>query len=154
MGELIHKSGDIFLAEPEIIVHGVNCKGVFNAGFAREVAKRFPEVKRRYMDRHKLGVGWKPGDTQFCYVQLSKRGCYIVNAATQNTYVRTGVHVDYNAVSCCFAQIAEFCDTFFYPIISCPRIGSGLAGGDWGKIEEIIRLAIADKNVNVEVYTL
>jgi hypothetical protein len=35
-----------------------------------------------------------------------------------------------------------------------PKIGSGLAGGDWNKIERIIIEELVDKGVKVFVYEL
>jgi hypothetical protein len=35
-----------------------------------------------------------------------------------------------------------------------PRIGSGLAGGEWPKIEPIIRETLSNENVEVMVYDL
>jgi hypothetical protein len=38
--------------------------------------------------------------------------------------------------------------------VHMPRIGAGLAGGDWGKISRIIEDELAGKGVEVTVYTL
>lgn len=38
--------------------------------------------------------------------------------------------------------------------VHMPRIGCGLAGGSWIKIEEIIRETLLEKNIDVYVYDL
>ena len=35
-----------------------------------------------------------------------------------------------------------------------PRIGCGLAGGDWNKVEKIINETLIDKGIEVYVYDL
>jgi O-acetyl-ADP-ribose deacetylase (regulator of RNase III) len=155
---LTHVHGNLFNTDRRVIAHGVNCQGIFGAGVAGQVAKRYPEVKRAY-ERKDANDGWKPGDIQA--VQADD-GRLVVNMATQKTFGRTGVHVKYDAVRKCFEQVVALCEDLslgqgghpFLNGLAIPRVGAGLGGGDWDTIECIILDCIKDKDVEVEVFDL
>lgn len=118
----------------EVIVHGCNCFHTMGAGLAKQMADAFPEClyadkKTPYGDINKLG-------TYSSTVVRNKLGgtFTIVNAYTQFRY-GYGVHVDYDAIKKVFTLIAR---DFHGKIIGYPKIGAGLAGGDWDKIKRII----------------
>jgi hypothetical protein len=77
----------------------------------------------------------------------------IANMATHDTYGKTGVHVDYDAVRLCFEQVLDFCVAGGHGL-AIPKVGCGLAGGEWDKVEEILRDCLATRNVEVDVYAI
>jgi len=151
VGTLTHYKGDLFTTTRSVIAHGVNCRGAFAAGVAGQIAKRFPEVKRAYLCKYHSD-GWLPGDCQFV---TTWNGKIIVNMATQVSYgcPADGVYVKYDAVKQCFDYTLDYCLGNGQGL-AIPRIGSGLAGGDWGRIEAIIRDLLMERDVDVSVYTL
>jgi O-acetyl-ADP-ribose deacetylase (regulator of RNase III) len=65
----------------------------------------------------------------------------IINAYTQYGFAnRDIVNVDYKALEHAFMQIKLLWDMNVQAPakIGIPKIGAGLAGGDWGRIEQII----------------
>jgi len=122
-----------------VIVHGCNCFNTMGAGIAAQIAKRFPEAARvdkltNFGDHNKLGS----------YSIAAVQGDYgdsllIVNAYTQYGYGRIAPAVDYDAIQKVFSTVvytlACLSDTIR---IGIPKIGAGLAGGDWGRINTII----------------
>jgi O-acetyl-ADP-ribose deacetylase (regulator of RNase III) len=128
--------GDIFDISNtrKIIAHSVNCRGVFGAGFALEISKRYPEAKQAYINKYHF-EGWKPGEIQM--VALAEKT--IVNMALQYTYGRKGVHTQLDACKTAFDKLFNFCSMRSREFdISMPKVGSGLGGQEWKRVEEIL----------------
>jgi O-acetyl-ADP-ribose deacetylase (regulator of RNase III) len=120
--------------EFDLIVHGCNCFCTMGAGIAKGIKLQFPEayaadLDTRYGDKDKLGtVSWAKA-------KAYKGELIVVNAYTQYEFQGQSPLVDYDAIRTSFAQIK---DKFPGLRIGYPLIGSGLAGGDWEKISQII----------------
>jgi O-acetyl-ADP-ribose deacetylase (regulator of RNase III) len=142
-------NGNIFHSDKPVIAHSVNCKGVFGAGFALEIAKHYPEAKEAYLDKfqHK---GWKPGNVQI--VHLARK--IVVNMALQDTYGRSGVHTKLSACETAFNIVFKYCQNHNYNI-SMPKVGSGLGGEKWANVESILIECLKPfPSVVVDVYYL
>ena len=160
-------------AECDILFHGVNVLGKFGAGVALAIAKKYPKVKRLYLDKYNQ-PGWKLGEMQLCVphnmtllewsekVRLYDSNIsphhpgpqFVANLATQKTIGRTGVHVDYEALKISFEKLVSFYEDFSYKVLAGPLIGCGLGGGDKFKVETIINDIIKDRNIIVEIYLM
>jgi O-acetyl-ADP-ribose deacetylase (regulator of RNase III) len=78
----------------------------------------------------------------------------VVNSYTQYRYGRNhadGVSnpLDYEALTLCMRKINH---QFKGKHIGLPKIGAGLAGGDWDRIKKIIQTELRDMKVTVVVY--
>lgn len=124
----------------DIIIHGCNCHNTMGSGVARQIADRYPNVKAvdaltRKSDRAKLGLFtgatvWRPS-----------AAFDVINLYTQYDYYPRNVdHFDYDAFRRGLYQIKLLYDMnpMAVPRIGIPKIGAGLAGGDWERIEAII----------------
>ena len=123
----------------DVIVHGCNCHCEMGAGIARAIKERFPEAYEADCltlpgDRAKLGklteARVKRGEIQFT----------VVNGYTQFDWggagdLGTGVLVDYEALRLVMREVKV---RYAGKRIAYPKIGGGLAKGDWGAIEAII----------------
>jgi len=114
-----------------VIVHGCNCFHKMGAGIALQIKKRYPQayevdLKTSYGDRTKLGT-----------ISVAKlaNDKFIINAYTQYFYGRRTKQVDYQAIKFSMFLVKE---CFGNLKIGIPRIGAGLAGGNWKIIEQII----------------
>lgn len=110
----------------EVVIHGCNCQHVMGAGIAKQVKREFPEAFLADINA-KLG--------SYTFATVGEGSTIIVNAYTQQYYGR-GVQVDYLALRSCFRQLAR---DFTGKSMAYPKIGAGLAGGDWIVIYEIIK---------------
>ena len=78
----------------------------------------------------------------------------VVNSYTQYNYGKNhkdGVAkpIDYEALALCLRKINK---TFTGKHIGLPKIGAGLAGGDWNRIKNIIQTELKDMQVSVVIY--
>lgn len=137
-----HVRGNILNCKEKIIVHGCNCFCTMGAGVAVAIAQRFP--KTRIVDNQtKSGDYKKLGTYSVAYDSKT-----IINAYTQYSVGR-GLQLNYSALRRVFRQINK---DFVGQEIAIPRIGAGLAGGDWDKIEKIIDEETPD--VTITCYSL
>lgn len=152
MGHLIHVKGDLFATDDPLIAHCVNARGAFGSGIAGQIARLYPEVRDAYMFKFRR-TGWTPGQTQFVHVDTYPP-LTIANACMQDTFGGPAGtdHVDYEAVHACFAQVLDYARAGGMAL-SIPRVGCGLAGGSWERIEAIIRDQLATRDVRVTCYT-
>lgn len=128
--------------EFDIIVHGCNCFCTMGAGIAKSIKSVFPEAYQKDLetakgDREKLGtISWAP---------INREGLdlVVVNGYTQYGFGRDGVHVDYDAVGSVMNMVRK---EFGGRRIGYPKIGGGLAGGDWDIISKIIDKALEDED--------
>jgi O-acetyl-ADP-ribose deacetylase (regulator of RNase III) len=152
MSQLKYIKGDLFATDCDIIAHGCNTQGGFASGVAGQVARLYPRVREAYLRKHET-TGWELGQIQFCMTGNDRPPLWIVNMATQDSYGRTGVHVDYLAVEQCFKALFRHCE-YLGDRIAIPRVGAGLGGGDWSRIESIILKQLVGRNLEVNVYTI
>jgi O-acetyl-ADP-ribose deacetylase (regulator of RNase III) len=121
----------------DVLVHGCNCFHTMGAGIALAVRRSFPEAYDA--DQATPRGPAKLGTISFARVRCAAKPLVVVNAYTQARWGRTGVLVDYDAVAACMAAVKR---TFAGSRIGYPRIGAGLAGGDWTRIAAIIDAAL------------
>ena len=117
------------------------------AGIAKEIREHCPNAyiadqNTLWGDKNKLGT--------FTY-GIEENGMIVVNAYTQYDYSRSKICVDYAAIQKVFISI---CEHFPEYIISLPKIGCGLAGGDWKIVSEILTEISDTYNRTFHIYTL
>lgn len=137
-----------------VIPHVCNNVGLFGAGFAAAIAKNFPIVSTNF---ELLGKKTKLGYVQ--YVSVFKDSVYgheiiFANMIAQNSIIsRTNFRpLNYEALVKCMVDVRNFIHQSNKEKIEihCPKFGSGLAGGNWSFINELIKDIWY--NINVTVY--
>ena len=148
-----HIDGDLIrLAKAgrfDVIAHGCNCWHSMSGGLAAEIARHFPAAVAADRatpagDRAKLGT------CSAATVTVPAGRLVVVNAYTQFApSTGAGVDVDYEAVRRAMTWLGAHHGT---ARIGLPRIGAGLAGGDWPTIEAIISAVLGDRDVTVVTF--
>jgi hypothetical protein len=121
---------DILSVKSGLIVHQVNCQGVFGAGLALQIRYKYPEVFRAYRQ-----FNWYPGMVQF--VQAAP-DLVICNLAGQ---LGTGGNATLiEAHEKAWPKVTEWVlDNCSGDYIYAPwKIGCGLGGGDWSIIQPLV----------------
>jgi O-acetyl-ADP-ribose deacetylase (regulator of RNase III) len=114
----------------DILVHGCNCFNTMGAGIAKQ-------IKEKYIDAYNADLLTVKGDkNKLGTYSISKinETQYIINAYTQYYYFGKRP-LNYEALRNVFKLINE---NFNNKIIGIPKIGAGLAKGDWNIIKNII----------------
>lgn len=134
MTKIKYVKGDLLEAPEQILLHSCNSLGVMGAGVAKLIRQKWPKAYQDYLDEYN-SYGLPLGS-----IVPSKQpdGKIILNAITQDTIGKTGVHVSYWAIANVMYQLNQNIYYSKVDSVAMPMIGSGLAGGDWTIIEAII----------------
>lgn len=151
----------------DVIAHGCNCLSTMGAGIAPQMASSFgcDKFKMELLgpDVTKLGnIDYQTfvlGENSIWSLEDAKNNqdepeLIVVNAYTQHMYGKNhkdGVSMpfDYEAFTICMRKMNE---KFRGKHIGLPMIGSGLAGGNWNRIESIIESTLYNCRVTVVKY--
>lgn len=140
---VIEIKGDLLETPCDVIAHGVNCQNVMGSGVARVLFEKWPIVKEAY---HQHFLEYDPGEDGINFLgtiqDFMVNGEYgFINCFTQQYFGPADKkYVSYDAIYDCFKQIADI-----YDEVAIPRIGCGLAGGNWEIVKRIINDAVGDK---------
>jgi O-acetyl-ADP-ribose deacetylase (regulator of RNase III) len=139
----------------EVITHGCNCMCTMGAGIAPQMAKAFGADKFVMECEEYRGDINKLGSIDYKRVAIGHGlGLAVVNAYTQYNYGRNHIDgdiapFDYVAFTLCMRKMNHI---FKGKHIGMPKIGAGLAGGDWELIHQIIVRELKDCIVTVVIY--
>lgn len=134
--------------ENRVICHIVNNKGGFGKGFALQVKNKYPIVRDRYKDWYHLS--FLSNDHTFKLGTIQKidvdENLSFINMLCQDGYKNKGntQPLVYDALELCLLQVNE---SYLSKQIWMPKIGIGLAGGEWSTIEEIIERCLSEREV-------
>jgi O-acetyl-ADP-ribose deacetylase (regulator of RNase III) len=157
-GDLIKMAKD---GHFDLIIHGCNCFCTMGNGIAKQIKEEFPNVYDA--DREtKSGDIDKLGNYTFAQVNLLTEKTYadimmfhghhpilfVLNCYTQYNYGTDRVQIDYEALTLVLRKINH---NFKGKSIGIPKIGAGLAGGDWNKIKEIINKELNAMDVTIVI---
>ncbi|MDG4819919.1 macro domain-containing protein [Micromonospora sp. WMMD956] len=137
---------------PKIIAHVCNDIGGWGKGFVLAVSRRWPEPERAYRQWHRerSGNDFGLGATQLVRVRADT---WVANMVAQRG-IRTGSNgppIRYDAVERCLDAVAAHA-TRLSASVHLPRIGCGLAGGRWERIEPLVVAALCDRDIATTVY--
>lgn len=144
-----------------IVPHVCNNIGVFGGGFTAGISKHYPIVKENY---HLLGNHFLKNNLGYVqYVEVSKDNVYghklvFANMIAQNGTISKNNNrpLHYGALVKCMSSVSSYINNHFKednPVqIHAPKFGSGLAGGNWNFVHELI--ADIWNNYPVFIYSL
>ena len=136
-----YRKGNLLDVKEGVIAHGVNCQGVMGAGVALAIKNAYPNVYDHYYSKCRADMQYDDceilGDVQFVTV-TEKPLLVITNCFTQESCGQDKRHVNYEAVAKCFWILNSRVKLYTYGPLYIPKIGAGLAGGDWKVISAII----------------
>jgi O-acetyl-ADP-ribose deacetylase (regulator of RNase III) len=136
--------GDIFTTNCEYLIHGCNSRGLMGAGVAKMIKQKYPKAYQDYLDIYNNN-GLILGDF---YSSEQPDGKIIINAITQKDVGTDKIQVSYWAIANIFRNL----NNLGMKKVALPKIGSGLAGGDWKVISAIIENE--SKNYQPIVYVI
>jgi O-acetyl-ADP-ribose deacetylase (regulator of RNase III) len=127
--------GDLFTTEVPNIMHGCNAQGVMGSGVARIIRDEYTPAYDAYIERHQRR-GLEVGQIQW----VTANGKNICNAITQEYYGREvgRVYVSYVGLRHAMRRVSDSLIAETDNRVAMPKIGAGLANGDWDIIANII----------------
>lgn len=165
-GDLIHLARE---GKFQVVGHGCNCFCTMGAGIAPVMAEEFGcntfplEYKERRGDINKLGqidykvLHFSNWDKKF-QLYPDEGDTILHSVAAVNIYSQYGFGlnhnggsakpIDYDALTLAFRKMNHI---FKGKHIGLPKIGAGLAGGDWERISQIIKTELKDCKVTVVI---
>jgi O-acetyl-ADP-ribose deacetylase (regulator of RNase III) len=153
---LMYKVQNLMNCEEKVFVHGCNSQGVMRSGVAKAVRETFPVMYEDYIKQHEIN-GLAVGEIIVCNLKPSATygdfptPHFGIDAITQEYYGREDkVYVSYTGIRTAFRRINRFM-TPDLGALAIPKIGAGLARGDWSRIVKIIE---DEMDCNVIVYVL
>ena len=138
---------------PRYVAHVCNDAGGWGRGFVLALSKRWPLPESRYREWSRRTDGsFALGMVQTVPVDLD---VCVANMVAQHGYktANNPVPLRYDALETCLGKLAERA-TLTHATVHMPRIGAGLAGGDWDRIEAIIEATLIAAGIDTYVYDL
>ncbi|BCG94890.1 macro domain-containing protein [Mesorhizobium sp. 131-2-1] len=133
----------------DVIVHGCNCQCQMGKGIALSIKQRFPEAYAADCATLKGDLA-KLGSISVADIKRESRSFHVVNGYTQFHWQGKGVKADYHAIRKVMQAVKA---RFAGKRIGYPKIGAGLAGGDWQAIVSIIEDELAGEDHTLVEYT-
>ena len=127
---------DITTVDYGIICHQVNAQGVMGAGLSANIKIKFPSAFKDYRKVYETG-GMKLGTL---IISPIKENLYVAHIVGQNKYGRGRTFTNYQALNIALNRLKKFRGTLDedLPIYFPYRMGSGLGGGSWRIVKDII----------------
>jgi O-acetyl-ADP-ribose deacetylase (regulator of RNase III) len=140
---------------PKVIAHICNDQGGWGKGFVLAVSQRWPEPQAAYRSWHRdrANNDFGLGATQLVQVSPDKWVANMIGQHGIKTGRSSGPPIRYEAVDQCLRNLAALA-TELKATVHMPRIGCGLAGGRWDRIEPLIISQLISSDVSVTVYDM
>jgi O-acetyl-ADP-ribose deacetylase (regulator of RNase III) len=155
MAEISYIKGDATCPQakgPKIICHVCNDIGGWGKGFVLAISRRWKEPEAEYRAWHAAGkdARFSLGAVQMVQVEPY---VWVANMIGQRGIKRgsSGPPIRYEALAACLQEVGAKA-LELGASVHMPRIGCGLAGGKWSKVEPLILEHICGHGVPVTVY--
>lgn len=143
--------GSILDAPQMHIAHGVNCQNKMGSGVAKVLFNKYPIVKSSYhsffRETEPLLINGQEDLLGMVDGILVEGEKFVLNCFTQEFYgYDKKKYLSYEAIKRCFTEIDND-DSI--DEVAIPKIGCGLAGGDWEAVSIIIDLCTPNTKITV-----
>lgn len=136
----------------KIIAHICNDIGGWGKGFVLAISKRWPEPEKEYREwyRNRAANNFELGNILLIKVEPY---IYVANMIGQRgiKVEQSSVPIRYEAIESCLNKLSEEAKNL-KASVHMPRIGCGLAGGKWERIEPLIEKTLLKEEIDVYVY--
>ncbi|MFD6344875.1 macro domain-containing protein [Streptomyces roseolus] len=136
-----------------IVAHVCNDLGGWGKGFVLAVSRRWPEPEAAYRrwHRERADNDFGLGAAQFVRVSPHLWVANLVGQRGIRTGRSSGVPVRYEAIDRALERLAEKAAELGASV-HMPRIGCGLSGGKWERVEPLVRERLVARRIPVTVY--
>ncbi|MFI6011028.1 macro domain-containing protein [Streptomyces sp. NPDC051243] len=155
MSEITYIRGDATVPSVKgvkVIAHVCNDIGGWGKGFVLAISRRWPEPEKSYRAWHRERAANDFGLGAVQFVQVEPY-VWVANMVGQRG-IRTGskgAPVRYQAIDAALERLGQKAAELGASV-HMPRIGCGLAGGKWSRIEPLIAERLVKRGLAVTVY--
>jgi O-acetyl-ADP-ribose deacetylase (regulator of RNase III) len=135
----------------KVIVHVCNDIGGWGKGFVLAISKRWTTPENKYREWFKTKDNFLLGQTQFVKVESDLWVANLIGQHKINKDENGNAPIRYNAIAKGLDQVTQFAKDN-QATVHMPRIGCGLAGGTWDKIEPLIQNSLLYAGIETYVY--
>ena len=137
----------------KVIVHICNDIGRWGKGFVIAISKRWAAPENEYRLWFQSQDNFALGEAQFVKTEDDLWVANLIGQHKIKTYKdeNSNVPIRYDAVAAGLHKVGQFAIEH-KATVHMPRIGCGLAGGTWDKIEPLIQAALLDNDIETYVY--
>ncbi len=135
----------------KIIVHVCNDVGGWGKGFVLAISKNWPEPEKAYREWFKVKANFGLGEVEFVKVEDNLWVANLIGQHKMNKDENGNAPIRYEAIESGLEKVATFANEIDASV-HMPRIGCGLAGGTWDRIEPLITKTLIARSVPVTVY--
>ncbi|KAB1986402.1 macro domain-containing protein [Streptomyces triticiradicis] len=155
MSEISYVRGDATVPSVKgvkVIAHVCNDIGGWGKGFVLALSRRWPEPEAAYRAWHRgrAGNDFGLGAAQFVRVEPYVWVANLVGQRGTRTGSK-GVPVRYEAIDASLALLADKA-VGLGASVHMPRIGCGLVGGTWSRVEPLVTERLVRRGLSVTVY--
>lgn len=135
----------------KIIVHICNDIGGWGKGFVMALSKRWAAPEQKYREWHRSHINFELGEVQFVQVGTDLWVANLIGQHKVNRDEHGNAPIRYDVVEKGLEKLAAFA-LEHAASVHMPRIGCGLAGGNWDVMGPIVEKALSAKGIDVTVY--
>ncbi|MFE4593602.1 macro domain-containing protein [Streptomyces laurentii] len=156
MNAIVYVQGDATAPHGKgvkIVAHVCNDLGGWGKGFVLALSRRWPEPEAAYRRWHRERAGNDFGLGAAQFVQVTPY-LWVANMVGQRGMRRgrsSGVPVRYEAIDAALGLLADKA-VELGASVHMPRIGCGLAGGEWARVEPLVTERLTARGIAVTVY--
>lgn len=161
IGDATHPQGD----GVKIIAHVCNNVGAWGAGFTGALSKRWGKLEDYYRMIYDADRKMKTDNPEHkrivCLGEIilmpAEKDIWVANMVAQDGIGTDRRRIRYDALRKCLSKIPKalaWQEPHVAFTVHMPRIGCGLAGGEWSVVEQIINEELVSQGVSVTVYDL
>jgi O-acetyl-ADP-ribose deacetylase (regulator of RNase III) len=146
---LIFHTGSVLYPENDglkFIIHICNTTGKWGGGFTKSLNQRWLKPKNEYLALTSRFLG----DIQIIHVEPE---ICVINMIAQVSHWKNGPPIRYSALEQTLSKVSRLAADM-EASVHMPRIGTGLAGGNWEVILPIVMKYLVSKGIEVHVYDL
>jgi O-acetyl-ADP-ribose deacetylase (regulator of RNase III) len=154
MENITYKIGDAthpILEGNKIIVHVCNDIGGWGKGFVVAISKRWKLPEQKFREWFKSKDNFNLGQVQFVQVEDDLWVANLIGQHKINKDEFGNAPIRYDAILLGLEKVGDFAIEM-KATVHMPRIGCGLAGGEWSKIEPLIEKTLLSKEIQTFVY--
>lgn len=135
----------------KIIVHVCNDIGGWGKGFVMAISKRWEQPEQQYRQWFKSNDNFSLGQVQFVQVEEELWVANLIGQHKINKDENGNAPIRYEAILLGLEKVGQFAIDK-NSTVHMPRIGCGLAGGTWDKIEPLISKSLLENEIETYVY--